>query len=85
MHELSSLGGKGTTKETLLNTIKEAVASIAAVSPPDAIAYRRFLTEVAMKVAEASKEGGFLGVGGTLVSPEEKVALGEIGAAAGVA
>jgi hypothetical protein len=85
MHELTSLGGKGTTKETLLNTIKEAVAAIAAVSPSDAIAYRRFLTDVAMKVAEASKEGGFLGVGGTLVSPEEKVALGEIGAAAGVA
>jgi hypothetical protein len=33
---------------------------------------------VATKVAEATKEGGFLGMGGTLVSPEEQVALDEI-------
>jgi hypothetical protein len=84
MDELNSLGGRTATKEQLLGAIKDAVATVAVQSPADAIAYRRFLTDVAMKVAEASKEGGFLGVGGTLVSPEEKVALQEVGAAAGV-
>jgi hypothetical protein len=85
MDELTQLGGKGAKKEAMLATIKDAVATVAATSPADAIAYRRFLTDVATKVAEASKEGGFLGVGGTLVSAEEKVALGEVGVAAGVA
>jgi len=85
MDELTQLGGKGAKKDAMLATIKDAVATVAATSPADAIAYRRFLTDVATKVAEASKEGGFLGVGGTLVSADEKVALGEVGVAAGVA
>lgn len=85
MDELNSLGGRRATKERLLGAIKEAVATVAAQSPEDAIAYRRFLTDVATRVAEASREGGFLGVGGTLVSTEEQVALNEIGTAAGVA
>jgi len=84
MEELNSLGGRKATKEQLLETIKDAVTTVASHSATDAIAYRRFLTDVAMKVAEASKEGGFLGVGGTLVSPEEQVALQEVGVAAGL-
>ncbi len=84
MEELNSLGGRKATKEQLLSAIKDAVATVASQGTEDAIAYRRFLAAVAMKVAEASKEGGFLGVGGTLVSDEEKVALREVGAAAGV-
>jgi hypothetical protein len=85
MEELTHLGGRKATKESLLATIEEAVALVASTSPGDAVAYRHFLTAVAMKVAEASKEGGFLGIGGTLVSEEEKAALGEVGVAAGVA
>lgn len=85
MDELQRLGGKEAKKDRMLATIQEAVATIAATSPADAIPYRRFLTDVAMKVAEASKEGGFLGVGGTVVSEKEKVALTEVGAAAGIA
>jgi hypothetical protein len=34
-------------------------------------------------VAEASKEGGFLGIGGTRVSAQEQQALDEIRAAVG--
>jgi hypothetical protein len=85
MDELTHLGGKDAKKDNMLSTIRTAVATIAAVSPGDAIPYRRFLAEVAMKVAEASKEGGFLGIGGTLVSDDEKVAVNEVGVAAGVA
>lgn len=81
MDELQSLGGKGTTKEALLQHLKSAVSLVAARSPGDATNYRRFITNIATKVAEASKEGGFLGIGGTLVSDEERKALEELGTA----
>jgi hypothetical protein len=82
LDDLKSLGGRHATKDNLLVVIKEAVATVAARNPPDAVGYRRFLTAVATGVAEASKEGGFLGIGGTLVSTEEKAALEEVAAAA---
>ncbi len=44
-------------------------------------AYRGFIRAVADAVAHAHKEGGFLGVGGKEVSPEEQRALDEIKAA----
>jgi hypothetical protein len=37
--------------------------------------YKRWILSLARKTAEASKEGGFLGIGGTLVSDEESSAL----------
>ncbi len=44
-------------------------------TPEEATEYKQWLAKVAQATAEASKEGGFLGVGGTLVSDEEKAAL----------
>jgi hypothetical protein len=82
LDDLKTLGGKAATKENLLGVIKSAVATVAAKSPSDAASYRRFLTSVATGVAEASKEGGFLGIGGTLVSDSEKVAIEEVTGAA---
>ena len=41
-------------------------------------AYKEFVREVAGTVARAHKEGGFLGIGGKEVSPEEQAALDEI-------
>jgi hypothetical protein len=41
------------------------------------------LNGLASKVAEASKEGGFLGFGGVQVSDAEKAALAEISSALG--
>lgn len=46
--------------------------------------YRRWLMGVAEKVAEASKEGGFLGFGGTRVSADEAAALSEVADRLGV-
>ena len=43
--------------------------------------FRAWLNSLAQKVAEASKEGGFLGFGGTLVSDAEKQSLNDIAAA----
>ncbi|MBX9604213.1 MAG: hypothetical protein K2X35_24630 [Bryobacteraceae bacterium] len=48
------------------------------LSLEDGIAYRALVMECAQKAAEASKEGGFLGFGGVLVSPEEEKMLAEI-------
>jgi hypothetical protein len=50
----------------------------------DADGFKRWLTGLAGRVAEASKEGGFLGIGGTPVSDNETTALSDIGRALGV-
>jgi len=46
-------------------------------------AYKGFVRDLAGTVARAHKEGGFLGVGGKEVSPEEQTALDEIEATLG--
>lgn len=53
----------------------------AKASAEEAGEFRAWLNAMAKKVAEASKEGGFLGFGGTLVSSEEEAALRDIAAA----
>jgi hypothetical protein len=68
-----------------ISSIREAVAAVSAHSPRDAAEYGRLLVHVATQVAEASKEGGFLGVGGTRVSEPEQKAIDEIRAVVGIA
>lgn len=46
-------------------------------------AYRSFVVKLAETVASAHKEGGFLGVGGTEISDDERRALDEIAATLG--
>jgi len=65
----------GHDQAALLGTIKDAVDAVATRSPNDAQACRTFILDVATKVAESSKEGGFLGIGGTRVSDSEKAAI----------
>ena len=47
-------------------------------TPQEAVEFKAWLTELAKRVAEASKEGGIFGFGGTLVSDAEKNALNDI-------
>jgi hypothetical protein len=47
--------------------------------------YGRLLVNVASQVAEASKEGGFLGMGGTQVSKNEQKTIEQIRALVGIA
>jgi hypothetical protein len=47
--------------------------------------YAQFLVRTATAVAESSKEGGFLGIGGTRVSSEEQAAIDQVRSIAGVA
>lgn len=50
----------------------------------DAAGFKRWLAALAERVAQASKEGGFLGIGGTRVSEQETTALRDIGVALGL-
>lgn len=66
-----------------LETLRQASAILDAKAPADAPAFKAWLNSIAAKVAEASKEGGFLGFGGVQVSEAEKATLAEIAAALG--
>jgi hypothetical protein len=68
----------------IIDLCKQAAAIVSQKSPDEADEYNRWLVSLARKTAEASKEGGFLGIGGTLVSDSEKAAVDELVAALGV-
>lgn len=73
---IQSLGDVGRASEAGL---REAVRLLEQKgTAEDVTAYKGFVREVAAAVARANKEGGFLGVGGKEVSPEEQAALDEI-------
>src|SRR5262249_40348199 len=59
---------KGRTPDDALATVRDAIASVEKNSPADAPIYKQLVTDVATKVANASKEGGILGFGGVAVS-----------------
>jgi len=67
-----------------VETVRQAAAAVAQKSPAEAEEYKRWLLSFAKRAAEASKEGGFLGIGGTLVSEQETAAINELAAALGV-
>ena len=64
-----------------LGALNEALTK---VSAEDAAAYKQWTYTVAVKAAEAGKEGAFLGIGGVKVSDEEKAALAEIAKTLGI-
>jgi hypothetical protein len=53
-------------------------------SPEEASEFKQWLAKVAQTTAEATKEGGFLGFGGVLVSEQEKAALATVNSALGL-
>jgi hypothetical protein len=64
--------------------LREVSAILDANAPGDAAAFKAWLRGISQKVAEASKEGSFLGVGGVQVSDAEKATLADISKALGV-
>lgn len=66
-----------------LDNLREVSTILDAKAPGDAAAFKEFLRGISQKVAEASLEGGFLGIGGVKVSDAEKAALGDIAKALG--
>jgi hypothetical protein len=68
----------------LANKCGLAVAAVAAKSSTEAQEFKAWLMAIARRAAEAAKEGGFLGFGGTDVSEKEQAALSQLGAALGM-
>jgi hypothetical protein len=73
-----------TDKQVALSIVKEGIAAVKANTPSEARSYGALLVDVAVKTAEASKEGGFLGYGGRRVSKQEQDAIDAIRSAAEV-
>jgi len=66
------------------NRIRGAMALVGQrATPEEADAYRDFVVAIAEAVAGASKEGGFLGIGGKPVSDTEQTAIEELRALLG--
>jgi hypothetical protein len=53
-------------------------------TPEETTEFKQWLAKVAQATAEATKEGGFLGIGGTLVSDQEKAALSTVNSTLGL-
>jgi len=72
-------------RASAMETIKASSALLASkASPEEAQEFRQWLAKIAQATAEATKEGGFLGFGGTQVSSEEQAALADIHEALGL-
>jgi hypothetical protein len=71
-------------RTSLVNSCALAVAAVAAKAPLEVQEFKTWLMSIARGAAEAAKEGGFLGFGGTQVSESEQRALSQLGTALGV-
>ena len=66
-------------KAKMLADVKGAVEIISSKGSPEEIeAYKKLMVSVAENVANAAKEGGFMGIGGTIVNDAEKTAIADI-------
>ena len=80
---------KGKRPEEVKSYAIESVRQVAALidkktKPDEAQGFKQWLVSVAQKVAEAAKEGGFLGIGGTRVSEAEAATIKELSTSLGV-
>jgi membrane-bound lytic murein transglycosylase B len=73
----------GDVVQTSLANLKEVSAILNAKAPQDAAGFKAWLQTMSKNVAEASSEGGFLGIGGVQVSDAEKATLADISRALG--
>lgn len=65
-------------KAHALDICKQASAIVESKAPQEATEFKQWLLSLSQRVAEAAKEGGFLGFGGTLVSEHESAAINEL-------
>ena len=79
----SSLRGAGREdlKLRAIAAVREAMMIVERRAPEDAHAFREWLLHIATRVAQASKEGSFLGLGGATIGEAESTTLAEIAAA----
>lgn len=81
MPDVPGAGDRAAVRTALIDICKRALSVVMQKSPADAEEYKQWLTSLAQKTAEASKEGGFLGIGGVQISDEEKAAVNELSSA----
>lgn len=78
------VGSTGDIKGVADERLREAVGILETkATAEEREAYKGFVVTLAEAVANAHKEGGFMGVGGTQVSEDEQKALDEIAATLG--
>lgn len=76
-----STGGADAVEQRALGRLRQAVRLLDLTATPEEVAeYKRFVYGLAESVANAHKEGGFLGVGGTRVSEGEQAVLDKVAA-----
>ena len=66
-----------------LANLREVSTILNTKAPQDAAGFKAWLQAISKNVAEASSEGGFLGIGGVQVSDAEKATLADISKALG--
>jgi hypothetical protein len=82
--DVKRYGSAEELQQDVLRRIREAVSLVEGKSgPEDAQAYRRFVVDLAERVAEAHKEG-FMGLSGERVSDAEREAIAKVEEAAGL-
>jgi hypothetical protein len=74
------LGGRkpAEVKTASIEILGKVDGILSAKTPGDADAFKNWLRQISQSVAEASTEGGFLGIGGVAVSDAEKATVSEI-------
>jgi hypothetical protein len=74
-----------TARSTALASCQQAVSILQKAPPQDAMTYKEMVYLVARKVAEAAREGGFLGIaGGQTISPSEQALLNDLASTLGM-
>jgi hypothetical protein len=78
---LKSVHAMAKDRDAMTRLIADATAAVKQRSPGELEAFKAAIRSIGKATAEAAKEGGFLGIGGTQVSEDEKAALAKLEAA----
>src|SRR5262249_4344492 len=81
--QLAGAKKPGDVVQRSLANLREVSGILNAKAPQDAAGFKAWLQAISKNVAEASSEGGFLGIGGVQVSDAEKATLADISKALG--
>ena len=84
MPDLPTQEGADAVMKELVKKCHSAARIVESKSPEEAEAFNTYLIDIAKKTAEASREGGFLGIGSTRVSDRETRAVSQLADALGV-
>jgi hypothetical protein len=65
-------------KEKCVEILRQAAVVVDAKAPDEATAFKGWLHQISQDVAQASKEGGFLGIGSATVSEAKKATIAQL-------